>query len=297
MVAPSTGPALAFRRRRWRPASLPATARALMAASALLIPAGSSPFTSPVAAQNVSGGALLPVEVATVGVDLNTGMPLALLHSGWSEVLPVWIGENEALAIARALQGVEFPRPMTHDLLVSTIQGMGGSLEEVRVHTLAEGTYFGSLHIRMGGSGNGELREIDSRPSDALALAVRTGARVRVARSLVDTAPDVDFLSAEGGDPIVRIRGVTVGLSRPVPGTRNARAVTVLHVTSEVAAWGLRAGDVVTAVEGTGVDSPLRFLETVRDAPAAGPVRLRIVRNGQEEELRMPPRRGEGRVG
>lgn len=234
-------------------------------------------------------GEFLDAEVASIGVDLQSGAPLALLHSGWEQLLPVWIGEAEAAAILRGIRREATPRPMTHDLLLSVMAGLGGRLEEVRVHSVREGTYIGSLLVRV--AGEASLREIDSRPSDALALAVRTGARIRVATGLVASAPDVDFVATAGAAPVVRFRGVTV---QEEPGLQ---WVLVLHVTSAAATGGLRPGDRVEEVDGVSVGGARGFLELLRAIPDGAAVPLRVSREGRSLEVRLPPRRGEGRVG
>jgi uncharacterized protein len=133
------------------------------------------------------------VEVVGVGVDPATQSPVVLLREPATEgLVPIWIGTAEAEAIARSLHGVEMPRPMTHDLLASTIERLGARVVEVVVVEQRAGTYYGI--IRLVNGARGERVEIDSRPSDALALALRTGAPIRVARvllrdSLEDAAP------------------------------------------------------------------------------------------------------------
>lgn len=82
---------------------------------------------------------------------------------------PIYIHYNEAMAIDRKLKDIKVPRPLTHDLLKSVIEGMGGKLEKVVINDLSEGTYYARLVV----SGPEGVVEIDSRPSDALALAVR----------------------------------------------------------------------------------------------------------------------------
>lgn len=237
------------------------------------------------------------LRVASVAVDLQTGAPLALLHADWEMVLPIWIGENEAGAISDALRGVRFPRPLTHDLLVAVVESLGGELEEVRVTEMRESTYFGILRIR---TGTGVV-EVDSRPSDALALAVRTGARIQVAQGLVDGAPDAEFISLDGERPVVRVRGITA--SSPTSGDRGVftlpagPAVMVLHSDGAVASRGVRRGDLILAVEGEEVDGVRDFLTRVGAVRGDAPLRLRVLREGERREVELPPRRGPGRVG
>ncbi len=130
------------------------------------------------------------VEVAGIGMDPDTQAPIVLLRDPESgKVMPIWIGIAEAEAIARSLHGVEVPRPMTHDLLASMAQSLGARVEEVVIHEAREGTYFAV--VRLLTNARGRRVELDSRPSDGMALALRTGAPIRVARSLLlDSADD-----------------------------------------------------------------------------------------------------------
>lgn len=241
----------------------------------------------------------LEVQVATVGVDLATGAPLALVHEGWEEVLPIWIGEAEAQAILRELQGVRVPRPMTHDLMVSLLDHMEAELAEVRIHDVREGTYHGSLHIRR--EGRDDLTEVDTRPSDGLALAVRTGARVRVARHLLAGIPDVDFVSTERDRPVARLRGATVA----EPGAEDRarfdlpeeRGVVVIHADELAAARGVQRGDLVVAVRGQPVDGVLDYINALVHGSDDEAVPLTVIRAGEERSIQLPPRRGSGRVG
>jgi uncharacterized protein len=128
--------------------------------------------------------AFATVEVAGVAMDPRTGSPVVLLRDPTSErVVPIWIGVPEAEAIARALDGIDMPRPMTHDLLASTVRRLGARVEEVVIREQREGTYYGV--IRLANGARGDRVELDSRPSDGVALALRTGAPIRVARTLL----------------------------------------------------------------------------------------------------------------
>lgn len=90
-----------------------------------------------------------------------------------TRILPIWIGPMEAQAIAIRLSGYPSPRPMTHDLLFSVIKTLGLTISRVTITDIVENTYYSQLHIEKPGGGN--LRLVDSRPSDAVALAVRFG--------------------------------------------------------------------------------------------------------------------------
>lgn len=96
--------------------------------------------------------------------------------------LPIVIGLNEALAIDRRVKGVPLMRPMTHDLLGNVIEALAGELEKIVVNDLQDGTFFAKLVIRQ----HGELIEVDSRPSDAIALGVATDVPIYVAQHVLE---------------------------------------------------------------------------------------------------------------
>jgi bifunctional DNase/RNase len=89
---------------------------------------------------------------------------------------PIVIGMTEILAIDRRLKNIQLPRPMTHDLLADVIDRMGGEVEKVVISDLSNGTFYARLHINT----NGDTMEVDSRPSDAIALGVGIGASIFV---------------------------------------------------------------------------------------------------------------------
>jgi bifunctional DNase/RNase len=118
-------------------------------------------------------------------LDPQNEAPVVILREeGGSTFLPIWIGVFEAQAIALALEKVALPRPMTHDLLGSAIVALGGALRRVEIHTLQGGTYFARLILD---TGSGTL-EVDARPSDAIALALRAPAPIWTARTVLADA-------------------------------------------------------------------------------------------------------------
>ncbi len=95
---------------------------------------------------------------------------------------PIVIGNPEAYAIDRRLKNIPTPRPLTHDLLANVIEEMGGTIEQIVINNLQEHTFFARIHIRR----NGEMIEVDSRPSDAIALGVATSVPIFVAEHVLD---------------------------------------------------------------------------------------------------------------
>lgn len=109
--------------------------------------------------------------------------PIVLVRSPGELILPIWIGPNEAAAIAMALQGVAPPRPLTHDLFAATLERLGVPLRQVRITRLEEGTFYGELVL-----GTDADTVVDARPSDAIALALRVGATILVAQDVLAEA-------------------------------------------------------------------------------------------------------------
>ena len=112
------------------------------------------------------------MDVVGVRVEMPTNQPLVLLReSGGARYLPIWIGAVEATAIAFAQQGVTPPRPLTHDLMRDLLTALGRELAEVRITEVRDGVYYAVL-VFDGGT------EVSARPSDSIALALRTGTKI-----------------------------------------------------------------------------------------------------------------------
>lgn len=122
------------------------------------------------------------VEVVGVRVEMPSNSPIVLLRESDGErYLPIWIGAVEATAIAFAQQGVVPPRPLTHDLLKDLVEATGNSVAEIRITEMREGVFYATLALESG-------VEVSARPSDSIALALRTGARIVCAEDVLDEA-------------------------------------------------------------------------------------------------------------
>jgi bifunctional DNase/RNase len=131
-----------------------------------------------------------------VSFDMVGKQPIVLLKTvDGNKFLPIWIGHPEAAAILMKLQGASTPRPMTHDLLSDVLDQMEAKCEKVSVTELRDNTFFASITISM----NGSEMEIDSRPSDALALAVRTSAPIFAADDVIEESA-IEFEGEEVED-------------------------------------------------------------------------------------------------
>lgn len=105
-----------------------------------------------------------------------------------TRLVPIWIGVNEGNAIALEMQGEKFPRPLTHDLMVNLLKDLGGMLEKVVISDLKNNSYFAILFVKQGG----KVMEIDARPSDSLALAVRVKCPIFVDEKVLKKCPRID---------------------------------------------------------------------------------------------------------
>lgn len=118
---------------------------------------------------------LVEVKVQSLGLDRTNDTPVVILQErSGPRILPIWIGASEASAIAMQLADWAFSRPLTHDLLVSVLKGLGGSLDRVVISRVVDNTYFAELIIHR----DEEVITVDARPSDSIAVALRTKATI-----------------------------------------------------------------------------------------------------------------------
>jgi uncharacterized protein len=135
---------------------------------------------------------LIEMTIKGLMVDPITNMPIVILKDKEGErVLPIWVGIFEANAIALQIENIVTPRPMTHDLLRNIITDLDGRVERVVVSDLKENTFYAIVHLTV----RGERIAVDARPSDAIALALRTRAPILVEESVIENAKTVDFAS------------------------------------------------------------------------------------------------------
>jgi hypothetical protein len=129
----------------------------------------------------------LEVKLEGLALDMTTNTPVVILSpEGLDKVLPIWIGHAEAWAIAMELSGVGSKRPLTHDLMKNMIEGLHTLVERVEITELKDQTFYALIHLRT----NGQLTTIDARPSDSIALALKTGASIYVNEELFNMRMD-----------------------------------------------------------------------------------------------------------
>ncbi|MEI6153330.1 MAG: bifunctional nuclease family protein [Deltaproteobacteria bacterium] len=145
---------------------------------------------------------LKEMKVAGITVDPFTNTPIVLLKDlEDKDVLPIWIGLLEASSIATALENINTPRPMTHDLVKNILDSLGVKIVRVEVNDLKDNTYYALLHLEV----DNKRLVVDSRPSDAIAIALRTNAPIFVEESVIKKSAKVDLSTK--GDKVVTEAG------------------------------------------------------------------------------------------
>ena len=133
----------------------------------------------------MSANGFTRMSIYGINLDLFSSSPIVILKvEDENRYLPIWIGQPEARSILMKLQNQEFSRPLTHDLAVNLVNELGGSMEKVTVTELRDSTFFATISVQI----DGRTVEIDSRPSDAIALAVRSGAEIFSADEVIEEA-------------------------------------------------------------------------------------------------------------
>lgn len=232
---------------------------------------------------------LLAVELATVGMDQQSGAPIALLRDPDSgDVVPIVIGVDQARAILLAMHEVPLSRPQTHDLLVNILDDLDARLERVIVDSLEDGTYLGWLELRA--PGDAEPRLIDTRPSDGLALAARTGATIAVAPEILEA--DVPFDFTPPGEEVVTALGITVIAAqtdlREALELPDAPGVVVSRAVGRAASAGLSRGALILQVNDRTPETPIEFLDAVSATPEDQQARIRFWLEGEEHTVELP---------
>jgi bifunctional DNase/RNase len=198
----------------------------------------------------------------------------------------------EAQAIALQLQGKASPRPLTHDLLKTILEQVGVEFDQVLVNDLKEGTYYARIHLINGG----KVIEVDSRPSDAIALALRFHRPIFVERSLFDSAPSSQMVEHEttprtSDSPVsTKIFGLTIQRLTEALAAHfdlpDTQGVLVTEVEGKSGGAHLQRGDVIVAVEGEPVGG-IEELQQKLQKERGHVVSVHIRRNSEESDVSL----------
>lgn len=139
---------------------------------------------------------MIPMKVTGLTIDPFTNMPIIILKDMEEKsALPIWIGLIEASAIATELEKIQLTRPMTHDLMKNILQALGVRVERVEVNDLCDNTFYAKIFLKSNNAKIGKSGEfvVDSRPSDAIAMALRTSAPIFVDKKVIEKSRQVDM--------------------------------------------------------------------------------------------------------
>lgn len=219
------------------------------------------------------------VKVTAVGFDDMTQAHYVMLTSAdHAHQLPILVGDGEADAIVRALHGIKAERPMTLDLMKSIIESNGEQVDCVSIFDIRDEVYYATIYM------NGGKTRVDSRPSDAIALAANTGAPIFVASKLFEEQPPPG-LGAKYQPHTVTAVGITVEELTPALAQyfHASRGVLVSDVDPDAARNGIERGDIILQIGTHPVGNPNEFARLANDG--SGTLVLRISHDGAEHNV------------
>jgi uncharacterized protein len=223
----------------------------------------------------------IEVEVRSVGFDDPAKGPVVILQDhDRRAALPIWVGAAEARSIAMQLQGINPPRPLTHDLVKEILDGAGVELQKVVITDLKASTYYARIFLLT----RGREWQVDSRPSDAIALAVRFHRPIFVAPALLQGDGSIDLARHVPAASTARFAGVTVqNLTAEMSAYFNVPpglGAVVADVAGD-AATDLQRGDVILEMDGTAVTGVGDLERRIQAVPAGAAARLSVQRGSQ----------------
>jgi hypothetical protein len=241
------------------------------------------------AARGIAGEDEVEVEVRNVAFDHTSNSPVVVLQDkGKRKAIPIWVGPFEAQAIAMEMQGVSSARPLTHDLMKTILEGLGAEVERVVIEELRGSTYYAMIHL----AARGDRLRIDSRPSDAIALALRVRKPIFVNVALLSRESAVDLAPAEGL-AAARLWGLTLqDVTEPLAeffALGAADGVLVSDVDRDAAAAAVQRGDVITDLNGEAVHGLAELTQRAIALAVGVPVNLGLRRQGTEVRVNFTP--------
>jgi hypothetical protein len=228
------------------------------------------------------------VQVKSVVMDSRSNQPIVVLEDKKNgRILPIWIGPAEARAIMMQLEGIHSPRPMTHDLLRNMIEGLKARVIRVIITELRSGTFYAQIEIKS----SDRQFFIDSRPSDAIALALRTRSPIFVKSEVLSdevAGISIPMLTHRKRLGIV-LQAMSPSLARFFGGSGKGLLVSQVTKGSAGDRSGLRRGDVILEVEGENVSTVRRFEKKYPEYPGGFNVTVRRGKNDSKIRLRLVP--------
>jgi bifunctional DNase/RNase len=227
--------------------------------------------------------AVVETKVKTLLIDPNSQSPVVVLETvGDKRPLPIWIDIPEARAIALELEHVKVPRPLTHDLIRNIFQGLGATLQRVTITDLRNSTYFALLSV----SFKGQELQIDSRPSDAIAIALRMKAPIFVSTQVLAKSKPVPSQPTRSEQTQKRL-GIQAQSLTPELATlfesqqQKGVLVTEVALGSTAMKAGLQRGDIITKANEKDVQSVNDLEALIQSAKLPAQIKLEIIKKGK----------------
>lgn len=226
-----------------------------------------------------------PVEmqVKRVILDPSSKTPVVILEGiQEKKLLPIWIGNAEATSIAMELERVAAPRPLTHDLIRNILQGLGATLHRITINDLRNGTYFANLTLKL----KGQEFQIDSRPSDAIAIALRMKAPIYAAAQVLAKAKDLPA-PAKPSEDFRKILGIHVQDLTPELASlfdlqvKQGVLVADVELGSAASEAGIQRGDVILKVNDRSVQKVSDLESSFRTIKKPAQVKMEVLRKGK----------------
>ncbi len=229
------------------------------------------------------------VEVSSVGIDPDSGAHYVLLQDRASDrALPILVGDNEAEAISLQMHGQQAPRPLTQDLLRNVISETGNHVDRVVITELRNEVYHARIVL------DGGRHNVDSRPSDAIALALGTHAPIYVNERLLASAPEPGMNVTMKAAPKrkaglgIAVQDLTPTLARYFEVSPKS-AVLIDEVNPTAKEAGLQRGDLLTSIDGKAVTEVADFDREVATLKDGRPVVLKVRRGATERAITLQP--------
>lgn len=225
------------------------------------------------------------MKVKRVVLDPSAKTPTAVVileNAREKKLIPIWIGSEEATSIALELESVAIPRPNTHDLIRNILQGIGATLQRITITDLRNNVYYASISLKV----KGQEFQIDSRPSDAIAVALRMKAPIYASTQVLAKAKQLPS-SEKPRDDIRKILGIHVQELTPELASlfdlqaRKGLLVADVDLGSAASEAGVQRGDVILRVNERAIQRAADLESLVQGAKRPGQLRIEVLRKGK----------------
>jgi uncharacterized protein len=237
--------------------------------------------------QAAQGSASVETKVKTVMTDPNSQSPVVILETvPDKKLLPIWIDVPEARAIAIEIEQIKTPRPLTHDLIRNILQGVGATLQRATITDLRNSTYFALLSLNL----KGQELQIDSRPSDAIAVALRMKAPIFASHQVLAKSKPVPSQPTRGEQTQkklgIQAQDLTAELANLLD-TQQQKGVLVTEVALGSVAMkaGLQRGDIITKANEQIISSANDLESLIQSAKAPAQLKLEVIKKGKPTTL------------